>query len=421
MKTSALVLIAALAGLAAPPAAAASLSQTQSDRPGTYDGPPCVVPDVVGMSEAAAIGTLRERHLSGRVERTPARAARGTVVAQRPAACSSAADGGVVIVVSSGQQPGNATPDRGRSGGGSSVGTAVGAAVIGAAILGAVIAAKRDKGEGPKEPAEPEKPAAAEPVAPEPPPVPEKPPAVERTAIVPPVTTLTLTQAQAAIEIAQLRALVTNAAGADDPQTIVTAQVPAAGTRVVPGATVAVTLAIAPAPTPAPPDPAPQPAPVQTPTLPQPPVVAQPPAATVPPPVLVPSTSLPVGVGAAPAVVAEPVNVPAAPIDAVQPSEPVAPVVNPERDTLPIWPWLAILVLVVGIAAARVMSRASAAPPAAPPMPAARLTFIARVDTGRQSISAGGNSRSLDFAVHLDEGRQRLRERPARAAIGALS
>lgn len=364
------------------------------------------------------------------VESRPARAQAGSVIAQRPQPCGNLDESGsVAIVVSSGDER-RETPPRREGGGGPSIGTV--AAVAAAAAIGAAIIAsrnrKKDKAdERPAPPAE-EKPAPAEEPAPpaeEPaPPVPltppPAPPSIARTAVVPPVIGFSLAEAQGAISAAQLRTVMTNPEEGQRPNASVSSQVPVAGTPVVPGAAVAVTL-IAPSVPQAPADPPPAPAatPVSRPVTPRPAAPGPAPSSAVPVSA-VPTPSVPADAAQPAPSVEPPSDVPPASTFGI-PSRPIVgfyvspfaitptiPVVDGE----PRVPWLwIVLVLALIVAIGSWPHRARALPPS-------HFTFLPRVDAGSQDITAGGRSR-LDVAISIDAGVQQIHCHSSVARIGA--
>jgi len=406
-RTSALVLVFALAGLDS--LAARTFSPEYSDfSQATSDGE-CRVPNLIGLDRAAADARLRQARLHlGAVQSSPSDAAPGTVIDQRPRACEyPPRDGGVAVLVSSGR----AAREEPRSHGGSSVGTAV-AIGAAAAILGAVIAAKRKP---PAErPAEPEpRPGPRE--QPQPQPEPVRPRTPERSAVVPDVVAMPAASAAAAISNAQLRAMTQNPS--DDPRAVVESQVPAAGTRTVPGATVAITLAVPALPVQAPQPPVTGPAPADTALRPA--DLAAPPVRSTPPPAAAPAPAAPAA-PAAPIVPSRTLPIGFAPAPAIQP----APVEQPAPQREPVWPWIVLAIAMLAAAAAWVLRRTRRRTPGAdvpPRLAPPTLTLVPRVDPGRQAITVGGRSRTLEFAVCLDAGVQVLLEEVSREPIGVAS
>jgi hypothetical protein len=405
MKTSALVLIVALAGLD-------PLSATVASQTGTSDSVSsalCDIPNVIGLSHDQAIQRLYSGDFSVSVETRPSRTPRGVVIEQRPRQCRTSSDGRrVVVVVSTGPSEtpthdGTPTtePPRRRSGGGPSVGTI---ATVGAiTAIGIAILASRHKDKDPekdkgKETAPTQAPAAPAPPVATAPPEPPRPPV--RSAVVPEVLGMSAEEAERTIAGARLQARTTNPSDAAVAGAKVASQIPSAGTSVVPGASVAVTFE----PPPAPAVPTPPPA-----------VVVTPPVAAAPP--------------TAPRILRAP-RPPAAPtFTPVLPSSPIAGVIEAPRPIVPlvsvpvvpvvavelVFPWALIVLIALGVALASIATYRSARPPAP------RLTVIPKVDAGEQRIVAGGRSRSLDLAYSLDDGVQQIHGLKSRVRIGAMS
>jgi PASTA domain len=408
MKTSALVLIVALAGLD-PLAASVAASQ------GTSDGPPstwCDVPNVIGLSHDQAIQRLYSGDFSASVETRPSRTPRGIVIDQHPRQCRTSSDGRrVLVVVSTGPSetptqdaPSAETPRR-RSGGGPSVGTI---ATVGAiTAIGIAILASRNKGKdkGADTDTGKDTPPAQAPSAPpvaSAPPEPPRPPV--RSAVVPDVRGMSAEEAERTIAAARLQARTTNPSEAAVAGAKVALQIPSAGTPVVPGASVAVTFE-PPPPPPAPAVPTPPPAAVVTaPTPPVAPRIVRTPRPPIAAPTIEPALPSP-----------EPV-LPSSPIGGmIDGPRTIAPIV-PAVEVEPAMPWvLALMLIVLAIALASIATHRSARPPAP------RLTVIPHVDAGEQRIVAGGRSRSLDLSFSLDDGVQQIRCLESHVRIGALS
>lgn len=404
MKTSALVLIVALAGLD-PLAASVVASQTATSD--SVSSALCDIPNVIGLSHDQAIQRLYSGDFSVSVETRPSRTPRGVVIEQRPRQCRTSADGRrVVVVVSTGPSEtpthdGTPTtePPRRRSGGGPSVGTI---ATVGAiTAIGIAILANRNKDKDPekdkgKETAPTQAPAAPAPPVATAPPEPPRPPV--RSAVVPEVRGMSAEEAERTIAGARLQARTTNPSEAAIAGAKVASQIPSAGTPVVPGASVAMTFESPPL---APAVPTPPPAVVVTPPVAAAPPTAprivrapRPPAAPMFTPVL-PSSPI-AGSIEAPRPIVPPVSVPVVPVVAVE----------------PVFPWALIVLIALGVALASIATYRSAR------SPAPRLTVIPKVDAGEQRIVAGGRSRSLDLAFSLDDGVQQIRPR---VRIGAMS
>jgi hypothetical protein len=378
--TSSVILVLALAG-----SADAAQSQVYSSSRQS-----CRVPNVLGRSEREARDLIQRADLSvGRIQSQPSsRAPAGRVIAQRPQPCGDANSDGVVdLILSSGPDHDSETPPRRRDGG-PSIGTA--ATVAAAAAIGAAILASRNK----KKPEETPAPVAPTPPAATPAPPPR---VVNRTATVPPVVGLSLAEARTTVSAAQLRTVMTNVDEAQQPGASVVTQVPAAGTMVVPGASVALTFtvpAVPVAPDPAPPvrnaipvEPTPQPVrPSQPVTRPVQPPVPRPVAP------LLPSTPL--------------VNLIATPV-AIQPLAPI----EPTDDSEPVIPWRWIVLALALIAAMGAWPQRPSALPK-------RFAFVPRVDPGLQIITEGDRS-SLAISVMLDAGIQEIKYHSSQDAIGA--
>ena len=256
---------------------------------------------------------------------------------------------------------------------------------------------------------------------------------------VPDLTGLDWQNANARTTGARLRMLVTDPRANDFAGMTVASQVPVAGTRVLAGATVGVTLrgVQVPAAAPAvalPPAPPPQPVPP-----PDPPVAAQ------------PAPAAPVRTAPVPAAPAPVAQVPAAPVDPAPPAAsqpdaivaqnlpapgpvvPAAPPVTPARRLRTrrsgcgrcsccccSWSFRPAITVRKRFATRRV-------PPAAtvvPPLP--RVTLIPRLDAGRQAITS--RSRELrghfDFVYHVNGGGQRAwfdDDAPRAGRVGAES
>ena len=461
MKFAALVL--ALLVAARDPASAAILAASAAALPTQSRDSACLVPHLVGLDRAAAVRRLGESDLApGRIDPRPAQEPAGTVIAQRPAACGTPLEGRRVdLLISSGPpRPTDTPPDR--TDGGTSVGdVAVPLAVgVGIAVLGGLLSRRDDTVEVPDLSRSPV--AAAEETlkksrlrigevvnteslaVPAGSVITQSPAAGTRVprdssvsvrvsagrpmTEVPDLALREWTEARALVSGARLRMLTTNAPADDAPGLVGGSQVPAAGTRVLVGASVAVTLrneaqvatidvpqappvplnpagAATPLPAPQPPAAAP-PTPPATTAPPAPSVRPAPPTASGTPPAAPPP--------APPAAPPAPQAIPAAPNppDATTPSMPwTLPVflfaVNP---SLP-WLWLlllaAVLFLVKGIRATNATPGAAHVPPPMPP----RITFVPRLDAGRQAISAHDDEasrRSFEWTLRIDAGRQRL-------------
>ena len=365
----------------------------------------CFPPNLAGLTTDAAASRLRAVDMRlGHISAAASTAPRGTIVSQRPKACSDAGRGTAVDVVISNGRGAETQPNRE---GGSSIGK-VAVPVAAAAIVAAILAARRDKPEPAETPVQPppQEPAQRSP---------------DRTAVVPAVTGLSLDEAQRAIAAAQLRTLVTNPAEAQDSQAVVSAQVPGAGTAVVPGATVGLTMAPPPPPS------------VQNPVAPVPiasPVVVPPVAATL---VRPPASVTP------PAPPTPPLNV--QPTPTVLPAQPVtfnvpvtAPQVIPVRPggaagaqesepaaRVPVWPWMVIALLAAVMGLVRWLRRRASRASAPTPDVSPAFTFVARPDPGVQTVTGPAESRTLDVFVRLDPGTQVLRPHVAFQRIGAIS
>jgi beta-lactam-binding protein with PASTA domain len=436
----------------------------------TSDGP-CQVPNVIGLSRSAAEGQLRQSRLApGRVDPQPSEQAAGTILDQQPRGCTAPPrDGRVDLVVSAGQRTTD-SPREEKSGGRSvgdvavPVGIAVGAAVIGsilarrqkgpkddavvpnlvnlpvARIDDALRKARLRKGEVGREESATvaagvvaqQTPAAGTRVAPGSP-VSVRVSSGRPTTEVPDLVGLTFESADARTKDARLRMLVTEPRIDNFKGLTVASQVPAAGTRAGIGAAVGVALRAAQLPpAPAPQASAPlQPAPVQTQQVPR---RAQPPR----PPAQRPLPPTPAAPVAAPApapvvtVPATPANVPpASPIVQAVPPPQVVPTRTPVEPRsgswVRTWPFL-LLLLVVLVAAAIVLERRHAAAQRAQgqtsPPPAPRVTFVPRLDAGRQVLATASATHAHTFNVvyHLDAGIQHLRvdhDSPAVVKMGA--
>jgi hypothetical protein len=240
---------------------------------------------------------------------------------------------------------------------------------------------------------------------------------------VPDLTGLDWQNANARTTGARLRMLVTDPQASDFAGMTVASQVPVAGTRVLAGATVGVTLrgVEVPAAAPAvalPPAPPPQPVP-----QPDPPAAAQPaPAAPVRaapvPAAPAPVAQVPAVAGdTAPPAASQPDAVVAqilpAPGPVVPAAPPVTPGTPPPDSTIWVWPLFVLLLLLLVVPAGNHVRKRFATrrvPPAAsvvPPLP--RVTVIPRLDAGRQAITS--RSRELrghfDFVYHVNGGGQR--------------
>lgn len=416
----------------------------------------CEIPDVTGLSRSEADARLRKAELvAGQVSTQPADQPAGTIIGQEPRCGPRPRDGRVNLVVSSGPRAEAPRPER-ESGGTSvgdvalPVGIAVGAVVLGAilsrrgqdqttvpdlvnlpesVVAGTLQKARLRAGEMAKQESLTvaagrvisQTPMAGTRVAPE--------SAVSlrisagRPLIeVPDLSGLDWQNANARTSSARLRMLVTDPRADDFAGMTVASQVPAAGTRVLAGATVGVTLrgVQLPAAAPAvafPPAPPPQPAPP-----PNPPVAARPAPATPVPTTPLPAVPAPVAqVPAAPVDPAPPVASPPdaivaqalpPPVPAVPPAPPVAPDTAPSDSRIWLWPLFVLLLLLVVPARDQMRKRFARGrvPPAAsvvPPLP--RVTVIPRLDAGRQAITS--RSRELrghfDFVYHVNGGGQR--------------
>jgi beta-lactam-binding protein with PASTA domain len=455
MKVVALVLLLAFGGSA--PLSPVVSARTMSFAPGPqYATGECEIPDVTGLSHSAADARLRQADLvAGRVSTQPADQPAGTVIGQEPRCRPRPRDNRVNLVVSSG--PHAEPPRPQRESGGTSVGDValpVGI-VVGAAVLGAILSrrgqdqttvpdlvnlpesvvagtlqkARLRAGEVAKQESLTvaagrvisQTPVAGTRVAPEST-VSIRISAGRALIEVPDLTGLDWQNANARTTGARLRMLVTDPQASDFAGMTVASQVPVAGTRVLAGATVGVTLrgVEVPAAAPAvalPPAPPPQPVP-----QPDPPAAAQPaPAAPVR---AAPVPAAPAPVAQVPAVAGDTVPPAASQPDAVVaqilpapgPVVPAAPPVTPGTSlpdsTIWRWPLFVLLLLLVVPAGNHVRKRFATrrVPPAAsvvPPPP--RVTVIPRLDAGRQAITS--RSRELrghfDFVYHVNGGGQR--------------
>jgi hypothetical protein len=384
----------------------------------------CFPPKVVGLTQEAASRRLGAQHMRlGSVDVATSTAPRGTIISQHPKACSDPSrDAPVDIIISNGR----VSEPVGDRDGGSSIGRVV-VPLAAAAIIGAVIAARRDRPDREEAPsAEP----AQEPARPSP----------ARTATVPAVTGLSWEEAQRAIAAAQLRARATNPADAANSQAVVSAQVPSAGTAVVPGATVGLTMGLPPQPSIS--DPV-APVPI-APLVPQ-PVVPQPlaPQLVLPQPVVIPPPAVVQTDVTPPAPrVPRPAPVPPAgpePTAGVVPSRPVAfnvPVVAPVVLAAPAgtdgsdwwsvvagaeWPWIVFALIGAIVAVVLWLRRTRVMPATVSPVAAQVLTCVPRLDAGVQQIAGSAQSRTLDVVVRLDPGIQIFRPHVAVRPIGAIS
>ena len=451
-KTTALILLLACTSrdtLATSPPAPAGDVQARAQ---TSDGP-CDVPDLVGLNRSAAEERLRRRQLAlGRIDSRPADGPAGTIVDQQPKACAARPrDGRVNVVVSRGAT-GDAPPAG--SGNGSSVGDVavpVGIA-IGAAVLGAILSRGEDeqatvpdlatlpesgveeslrrsrlrRGEITREESLTaaagtviaQTPAAGTRVPPQSP-VSIRVSSGRPMTEVPDLSGLDWERATALTSEARLRILPTDSQTGNLGGLIVTSQVPAAGTRVGIGAAVGVTLRAAELPA-APLPIAQQPASgppllADQPQLPGPGSQANPPPVTTAAPVSPPVEPAPAA--ASPDVpeitlaqVLQPAQPPIAPAQGVQPGAPPA-----------FWWWPILLLLLLGVVPVASRARhylagdarrpqpAHATSPAVPPI-APRLTFLPRLDPGRQVMAgAGADAANFTLASNIDSGRQQLR------------
>jgi beta-lactam-binding protein with PASTA domain len=471
MKAIALILLVAFGG--SEPLAAVVSARTMSLAPAPqYVSRQCEIPDVTGLSRSEADVRLRQADLAvGQVSTQPADHPAGTVIGQEPRCGPRPRDGRVHLVVSSGSY---AEPSRPvREGGGTSVGDValpVGI-VVGAAVIGAIlsrrgqdqtttvpdlvnlpesaVAATLEKarlraGEAAKQESLTvaagrvisQTPVAGTRVAPGSP-VSVRISAGRALVEVPDLAGLDWQNANAQTTGARLRMLVTDPQASDFAGMTVASQMPAAGTRVLAGATVGVTLrgVEVPAVVPAvalPPAPPPQPLPP-----PDPPAAVQPePAAPVR---AAPVPAAPPPVAQVPAVAGEPAAPTAPQPDAVlaqvlpapvvPAAPPLTPVTPPPDSTTWVWPLWVLLLLLVVPAGNHVRKRFAtrSVPPAAgvvPPPP--RVTVIPRLDAGRQAITS--SSRDLrghfDVVYHVNGGGQRawFDDRAPRAGrVGAES
>jgi beta-lactam-binding protein with PASTA domain len=455
MRVVALVLLLAFAG-SEPLSPVVSARTMRSAAGPQYATSDCEIPDVTDLSRAEADKRLHNAELVvGQVSTQPADRPAGTIIGQAPRCGPRPRDGRVNLVVSSGPRAEAPRPER--ESGGTSVGDVavpVGI-VVGAVVLGAILSKRgRDQTTVPNlvnlpesvvagtlrkarlqagEVAKQESLTVAAGTV-----ISQTPVAGTRVAPgsavsvrlsagrplieVPDLSGLDWQNANARTTGARLRMLVTDPRADDFAGMTVASQVPAAGTRVMAGATVGVTLrgVQVPAAVPAvglPPAPPPQPAPLPQPAPPpNPPVAVRPSPATPVPTTPVPAAPAPVAqVPAAPVDPAPPVAIVApappspAPGPVVPPAPPVAPDTRLSHSRLWLWPLFALLLLLVVPARDQMRKRfasGSVPPPVSvvPPLP--RVTLIPRLDAGRQAIRSRSRERRghFDFVYHVDGG-----------------
>jgi hypothetical protein len=264
---------------------------------------------------------------------------------------------------------------------------------------------------------------------------------------VPDLTGLDWQRATTRTTEARLRMLVMDPQTRDLDGLTVLSQTPAAGTRVLVGASVGVTLraaqsAVDPPPVAVqPPIAQQQPIAVQPPVAPQPspaaPLAAVPPqspgpAGQQPPPAAVPGGTVvepPPPAPAEPAPVATLAQVLPPPVQPPgQPGAPAATAAPVAKPAIWLWPLLLLLLLAVVPAKDQIRKRVSmrrqpAARPQVPPV-APRLTVIPRLDAGRQSVTSPSRALtgSFDVVYSVTAGTQYIRfddEAPHSAETGA--
>ena len=474
MKISALVVLVAFAGHE--PLATVALAAPAQGRARTADGS-CRVPSVVGLTRAAAEERLRVAQLSsGRIESTIADQQPGTVIEQQPRECATPpADGRVNLVVAA---------DRGTSDGaapGKTGGTSVGKVAVplgiavGAAVIASIVAGRKQKTET-KVPNLISLPiaaidtvlkkarltrgelttiqsmtATAGTVAEQSPaagalvaagsPVNVRVSSGRPTTEIPDLVGLPWRSADARTSEARLRLLVTDAPEGDRTSFNVVSQVPAAGTRVAPGAAVGVALRAAQVVAAPPPDAtpplettpptatAPQPSSLTQPTTPDPLAGGSPPATTPAAP-----TATPVAQGASP-------PPPALSAPRPAPGSPLAPS-GTQRPPLTIeslvaiivaatpwkWIWALLLLALAGVGFLRwhqpsTRDHAAVAPVRPVPPIVPRITVVPRLDRGHQVVAVtGGGHSDFGLVCRIDAGRQHLRvddDAPAVVQMGA--
>ena len=444
---------------------------------GTHtQGGPCSVPRVVGLDRAAAERRLGQSELApGRVETRSAAEPAGTVLAQRPGACSNYPEGGRVDLVVSSGPAATETPQERKHDGPSVGDVAVPVAIgVGIAVLGGILAKRNNGVEVPdlsrnaiaiaEQTLKKRRLRLGEVVsgesltAPAGTVIEQSPVAgtrVQRDSVVnvrvssgrpmtevPDLALKGWREAEALVTGARLRMLTTNPPASDEPGLIVESQVPAAGTRVIVGASVGVTLrnqartAIFDTPSPAIPPtarttpnvvpptepPAAQRNPAAAPAAPRTPA---PPRASAPPPTAptVPAAApiVPAAVPTIPAAVPTVANPAAPPVAPVAPN-PAAAVVPPQiPPALPVsllvldsaWPWLWVLLLFAAVLFGVKRIRTRGARPKATDVPPVvpHITFVPRLDTGRQVVITTDDRANPDFelALHIDAGYQQFR------------
>lgn len=415
-------------------------------RQSTQDGG-CRVPDLRGLDQRAAVARLQQADLRPRVEKRRSTRPTGTVIDQRPQPCGSLADDRTVyLVVSSGEASGETAPPASGSGGDLAVPIAIGA---GAAIIGAIVASRRNATVEVPDLLKQAVPAARETLSKSRLTIGEvglRPSAsttgtiIEQTprpgarvardtaihvvlssglpmTVVPDLIDRPRSDAETLVARAQLRLLPPDQSGPSDPGLRVVSQVPAAGTRVVVGAAVAVALQ-APAPPPAPAVAPPQeppvaavaPPPLQSPALPQ----AAPATIPAPAPTSPPSVATPV---VTPVLPSAPATAPPAPVNAV-PAQPLTPspgtpdaVAVPPPQFSRWWLWLLLLLPVVARMARRTPDRESELHAREPfTLPPPRVVVLPHLDAGTQVITSmkAGDARTFDIRYHSDPGTQRI-------------
>ena len=461
MKTTALMLVLAIA-----------FSFDAAAQTNRRDG--CIVPSLIGRDRAAAARLLNEAHLSmGRVESKVSSEPSGTIIDQQPQPCGELTYSRTVdVVVSSGPRPTQPQRPEVTSGDGKSHAVGIGIAV-GAAATAAILAA-RAANRGIKVPDLVKSPLASaqekvkrarlemgEVTQRESTTIPagvviEQSPAagtrVERGAlvmvtvsqgrpmtVVPNVAGQRWHEAEATVTGARLRTVTTNPPSSDEARLVVVSQNPEAGTPVFVGASVGITLQTLPrqadvAPTPTPP-------PTQTPptVTPAPPRVTPAPPRPDPPrdttgqrapdpPTPAPTMNAPPiansqtpGVDApsppnAAAPSPTPIDVPRSPpsvppLRSEQPpaneTQPVQIILMIPPGLLTIWPWLWLFLLAVAGALIAWRKRLNAA------KGAVHVTFIPRLDAGRQAIitTDARRSHTFDLSFRIDPGTQQLLHR----------